>query len=196
MRESKLERVTRETQINLSLNLDGKGRAEIKTGCGFFDHMLTGFATHSRMDLALTCVGDLEVDAHHTVEDCGIALGSAIKEALGEKRGICRFGESTLCMDDALVMAVLDLSGRCGLYYEMELPVWKVGDFEVELAEEFFAALCRSLGLNLHLRKLAGRNTHHLLEAVFKSFGRAMRQAVKIDPELADEIPSSKGMLE
>lgn len=195
MRQASLKRETAETRIAITLSLDGTGMAEIATGCGFLDHMLILFAKHGRFDLTLACAGDTYVDDHHTVEDCGIALGQAFRQALGDGRGITRYGSFLLPMDETLVLTALDISGRSGLSYDLHPPAQKVGTFDTELAEEFMLGLCRSLGLTLHLRQLAGSNSHHILEAAFKGLGRAMAQAVAIDPNTAGEIPSSKGVL-
>lgn len=195
MRTAEIERKTAETDIRLSLNLDGSGRADIASGVGFLDHMLTLLTRHSRFDLTLRCSGDTQVDDHHTVEDIGIALGTALRSALGEKRGIERYGSLLLPMDEALVACAVDLSGRCMLRCNLEPPAQKVGSFDTELGEEFFWALARSGELTLHLKQLDGTNSHHILEAAFKALGRALRQAVRIDPALEGEIPSTKGTL-
>ena len=195
MRQAEISRKTAETDIQLSLNLDGAGAADIDTGCGFLDHMLTLFARHGRFDLTVRCRGDLHVDAHHTTEDIGIALGQAFARALGDKRGIVRYGSLLLPMDETLVLCAVDLSGRAMLRWNVEIPASKVGDFDTELGEEFFWGFVRSAAATLHVRQLDGTNSHHILEAVFKAFGRAMRQAVAIDPDAADEIPSTKGSL-
>lgn len=195
MRQTTIARNTAETRIQLTLSLDGTGQTDIRTGSGFFDHMLTLFAKHGRFDLSLACDGDTHVDDHHTVEDCGIALGQAFARALGEGRGITRYGSFLLPMDEALVLVALDISGRCHLSYGLTPGAEKVGAFDTALGEEFMQALCRSLGLTLHLRQLAGSNAHHILEAAFKGLGRAMAIAVAADPRLGDEIPSSKGVL-
>ena len=195
MRASEIKRKSAETDIVLSLNLDGKGKGEIHTGCGFLDHMLTLFASHGRFDLAVSCKGDVQVDDHHTVEDVGICLGRAFREALCEKRGITRYGSMILPMDESLVLAAVDLSGRAYLAYEMDIPAAKVGSFDTELGEEFFFAFVREAGATLHIRQLAGKNSHHLLEAAFKAVARALRAAVAIDPALDGEIPSTKGAL-
>lgn len=195
MRTSELIRRTSETQIELSLNIDGTGTYQIDTGCGFLNHMLELFARHGRFDLALRCQGDTRVDDHHTVEDVGIALGSAFAQALGDKRGISRYGSFLLPMDEALVLCALDLSGRACLVYEAAIPAQKVGSFDTELTEEFFQGLCRTMGLTLHLRQLAGRNSHHIIEAMFKALGRALKQACALDPEGLDQVPSTKGVL-
>lgn len=195
MRSTECKRTTAETDIRLSLSLDGTGKAEISTGCGFLNHMLTLFAKHGRFDLSVFCKGDTDVDDHHTVEDVGIVLGNALREALGDKRGIRRYGDITLPMDESLVLAAVDLSGRAYLAYAVNVPAAKVGSFDTELAEEFWQAFVRAAGCTLHIRQLAGSNSHHILEASFKAVARALRTAVSIDPELAGEIPSSKGVL-
>lgn len=193
-RRADVERKTRETEIRLSLDLDGTGRCEVSTGVGFFDHMLTHVAVHGLADLAVQAQGDLDVDGHHTVEDVGIALGQALDRALGERRGIARFGEATVPMDEALAQVVLDLSGRPHLSYEDGLAPVKVGEFDAELAREFFEAFARTAGATVHVRLLAGRNAHHVLEAVFKAFGRALSAATRLDPRRAG-VPSTKGSL-
>ena len=195
MREAKITRKTAETDIVLSLCLDGTGKSEIDSGCGFLDHMLTLFAKHGRFDLTLTCKGDTQVDDHHTVEDIGICLGAAFTQALGDKRGICRYGSQILPMDETLVLVALDLSGRAYLGYELKIPTEKVGTFDTELVEEFFLAFARSAACNLHIRQLAGKNSHHIIEGTFKALGRALRAAVAIDAQAAQEIPSTKGVL-
>ena len=195
MRESKVLRKTAETDIQLELKLDGRGVYNIDTGCGFLDHMLTLASRHGRFDLTVHCKGDIQVDYHHTVEDIGIALGQAFRQALGDGRGIVRYGSFLLPMDEALVLCAVDLSGRGCLEYGLSLPSQKVGDFDTELAEEFFAAFCRTGAVTLHLHQFSGKNTHHIIDAAFKGFGRAMKQAVAIDPAYADEIPSTKGVL-
>ena len=195
MRSYNIERKTAETDIKLSLNLDGTGKSEIDTGCGFLDHMLTLFASHGRFDLAVKCVGDVKVDYHHTAEDIGICLGKAFFEALGDKKGIERYGSITIPMDEALVLCAVDFSGRDYLGFAVEIPSLKVGDFDTELVEEFWLAFVRQAGATLHFKKFAGRNSHHIIECVFKAAARAMKQAVKIDPAYADEIPSTKGVL-
>lgn len=194
MREATIIRDTRETQIRLYLALEG-GESSISTGCGFLDHMLELFAGHSGFGLAVECHGDTHVDYHHTVEDVGIALGEALHQALGDKRGIVRYGNIILPMDEALMLVAVDISGRAHLEYDVPVPSQKVGDFDTELAEEFMQALVRSAGLTLHCRKLAGRNTHHIIEALFKALGRVLKQAVAIDPLAADKIPSTKGII-
>ena len=195
MRKAEIARKTAETDITLSLCLDGTGRAEIDTGVGFLDHMLTLLARHGRFDLAVKCVGDTRVDDHHSTEDIGIALGEALRQALGDKRGICRYGSMLLPMDEALVLCALDLSGRSTLRFDLRFAAWKVGTFDTELVEEFFLAFTRAAGVTLHLKQLDGTNTHHIIEAAFKGVGRALRQAVAIDAAAADEIPSTKGTL-
>lgn len=195
MRTASMNRATAETDITLTLTVDGTGRADIDTGCGFLDHMLTLLARHARFDLTLACKGDTQVDDHHTVEDIGIALGQALKAALGDLRGVTRFADCALPMDEALVLAAVDLSGRGTLGYQAEFPAQKVGAFDVELGKEFFLALTREARITLHLRQLAGENCHHILEAMFKGTGRALRAAAAIDPAFADDIPSTKGTL-
>ena len=195
MRTSEIKRTTKETDIALSLSLDGTGKSEIDTGVGFLDHMLTLFASHGGFDLSVMCRGDVRVDDHHSVEDIGICLGLALREALGDCRGITRYGSMLLPMDEALVQCVLDISGRACLVYRAEIPSEKVGTFDTELVEEFFTAVVRSAGLTLHIRQLDGTNSHHIIEAMFKAFGRALRTAVKIDESRKDEIPSTKGSL-
>lgn len=195
MRTAQIRRKTAETDICLDLNLDGTGASVIDTGCGFLNHMLTLFAKHGRFDLNVTCKGDIDVDDHHTVEDIGIALGDAFAAALGEKRGIVRYGDITLPMDEALILTAVDISGRPCLCYGLEIPTQKVGTFDTELTEEFFQGLSRRAGLTLHIRQLAGSNSHHIIEGTFKAIARALRAAVAIDPACADEIPSTKGVL-
>ena len=195
MRNAVIERKTNETDITLSLCLDGKGESDVRTGVGFLDHMLTLFARHGRFDLKVRCAGDTWVDDHHSVEDIGIVLGEAFARCLGDRRGVRRYGSELLPMDEALVLCAADLSGRGVLRYSLALPAQKVGTFDTELVEEFFLAFTRTSGVTLHLRQLDGANTHHIIEAAFKGFGRALRQAVSIDPETAGEIPSTKGVL-
>ena len=195
MRQAEIIRKSAETDITLTLCLDGRGEGKINTGCGFLDHMLTLFAKHGRFDLTVSCVGDTYVDDHHTVEDVGICLGRAFREALGEKRGIVRYGSIALPMDESLILAAVDLSGRAYLGYALDIPAAKVGSFDTELGEEFWFAFVREAGINLHLRRLAGGNSHHLLEGSFKAAARALRGAVAIDPDFADDIPSTKGEL-
>ena len=195
MRRKKIVRDTRETQIVLALEIDGTGAYEIDTGVGFLDHMLELFARHGRFDLAVDCKGDTKVDFHHTTEDIGIALGQAFRESLGDKRGIYRYGNMILPMDEALVLRAVDISGRSYLGFDVEFPAQKVGNFDTELVKEFMAALSRELGMNLHIKMLTGENTHHMIEGIFKCLGRVLRQACAIEEEFADEIPSTKGVL-
>ena len=194
-RKVSLERNTAETKISLSIDLDGTGKYQVDTGCGFLNHMLELFARHGRFDLTLKCDGDTQVDYHHTTEDIGIALGQAILEALGDKKGIRRYGSFLLPMDETLVMTALDLSGRSYLVMDVDIPTEKVGDFDTELVEEFWRAFADDAGITLHIRKLAGSNSHHIIEGSFKSVARSLRTAVSIDKEFADEIPSTKGLL-
>ena len=195
MRSAAISRKTAETDIQLTLNLDGTGACDVRSGVGFLDHMLTLFARHGRFDLALSCAGDTQVDDHHSVEDIGICLGRAVKEALGDKRGIVRYGDTTLPMDEALILTAVDVSGRAFLCFDLPIPTEKVGSFDTELVEEFFTAFCANAGITLHIRELAGRNSHHIIEGCFKSFARSLRKAVAIDPLCADELPSTKGVL-
>ena len=195
MRTSELSRMTAETEITLKLNLDGAGVSEVNTGVGFLDHMLTLFAAHGKFDLTVSCKGDTYVDDHHTVEDTGIALGQAICEALGDKRGITRYGSCVLPMDEALIMTAVDISGRPHLSFGLDIPTEKVGSFDTELVEEFFLGFTRAAACTLHVQQLAGRNSHHIIEGTFKAFARALRAAVAVDPAFADEIPSTKGVL-
>ena len=195
MRKYDIERKTAETDIKLSLNLDGTGRSEIDTGCGFLDHMLTLFASHGRFDLTVKCVGDTQVDYHHTAEDIGICLGKAFFEALGDKKGIERYGSVTIPMDETLVLCAIDFSGRDYLGFAVEIPSIKVGDFDTELCEEFWLAFVRTSQSTLHIRQLAGKNSHHIIEGTFKSVARSLRDAVAIDPLFANDIPSTKGVL-
>ncbi len=195
MRTAEIIRNTNETQISLSLNLDGTGEYMIDTGCGFLNHMLDLFSKHSRIDLNVTCNGDTEVDFHHTAEDIGIALGEAIKEAAGNKAGIKRYGHIILPMDEALILAAVDFGGRAYLGFDADIPSPKVGEFDTELVEEFFAAFSRSAGLNLHIKKLDGRNSHHIIEGIFKAVARALAIAIEIDPKLDGAIPSTKGVI-
>ena len=195
MRKSCIERKTAETDIRLTIGLDGTGQSDIRTGVGFLDHMLTLFARHGAFDLTVICHGDTEVDDHHSVEDIGIALGDALREALGDKRGVRRYGDITLPMDEALILAAADLSGRGGFYGDLRIPTQKVGTFDTELTGEFLTALARNGGITLHVRQLAGSNSHHIIEGVFKAVARALRQAAAIDPDFAGEIPSTKGVL-
>lgn len=195
MRTADINRKTAETDIVLRLNLDGSGRSEINTGVGFLDHMLTLFAKHGRFDLILTCNGDTEVDDHHTTEDIGIILGEAFSKALGDKKGICRYGNIILPMDEALILAATDLSGRDYLGYGLEIPAQKVGTFDTELVEEFFLGFVRNAKCNLHIKQLAGTNSHHIIEGTFKAVARVLNQAVSVDEKFKDEIPSTKGVL-
>lgn len=195
MRTAQITRNTNETKIQLSVNLDGRGEYENKTGVGFLDHMLDLFARHGRFDLRVKCEGDTWVDDHHTVEDVGIALGTAMREALGDRKGIVRYGSMILPMDEALVLCAVDISGRSTLGWKMEIPSQKVGTFDTELVKEFWLAFSRTLGATMHFQQLAGENSHHIIEAMFKGAGRALSQAAAIDPRFADEIPSTKGML-
>jgi len=195
MRIATITRTTAETDIALTLTLDGKGLSSVDTGCGFLDHMLTLFAKHGRFDLTVSCKGDMQVDAHHTVEDVGICLGMALREALGDGRGITRYGDTTLPMDEALILSAVDLSGRALLCIDLPIPAPKVCDFDTELCEEFFAALVRKSEMTLHLRRICGTNSHHIIEGAFKSVARSLRKAVCIDPTLQGEIPSTKGVL-
>ena len=195
MRQATITRQTKETDIELTLNLDGSGACEVDTGCGFLDHMLDALGRHALVDLRVTCRGDTHVDDHHTVEDVGIVLGMALRQALGDKRGIARYGDCLLPMDEALVLAAVDLSGRAYLQYDLCIPTQKVGTFDTELVREFFLALTREAGITLHLRQLTGQNSHHIIEAAFKGFARALRQAVAQDAALAGRINSTKGAL-
>lgn len=195
MRTSEIKRSTNETDISLLLNLDGSGENSIDTGVGFLDHMLTLFSRHGRFDLNVTCKGDTYVDAHHSVEDIGLCLGAAFAEALGSMKGITRYADVTLPMDEALVLCALDISGRSYLAYGLDISADKVGDLDTELVEEFLLAFTRKAGITVHVRKLAGSNTHHIIEACFKALARALHTAVKIDEAYKDEIPSTKGIL-
>lgn len=194
MRTAEITRNTAETNISLKVNLDGTGKTEVNTGVGFLNHMLTLFAAHGRFDLEVRCVGDTDVDDHHSVEDVGICLGQAFRQALGDKRGITRYGSFLLPMDEALILAAVDISGRSSLNDALEIPTEKIGSFDTELVEEFFLGFTRSCPMSLHLRKLAGTNSHHIVEGAFKAFGRAMKAAVALDG--TDKIPSTKGVLE
>ena len=195
MRISECNRTTKETDIQLSLNLDGTGKSEIDTGCGFLNHMLTLFASHGRFDLKVVCKGDIDVDDHHTVEDIGICLGKAFWEALGEKRGITRYGSFLLPMDEALIQTALDISGRSCLSYHLQIPAQKIGTFDTELVEEFFQAFVRQCPMSLHILQLAGTNSHHIVEGTFKSVARSLRMAVAVDAADPNSIPSTKGVL-
>ena len=195
MRTAQINRTTGETDISLTLNLDGTGLSACQTGCGFLDHMLTLFAKHGRFDLTLKCTGDTYVDDHHTTEDVGICLGQAFAAALGDKKGIIRYGDTTLPMDESLILSAVDISGRGGCYYALEIPAQKVGTFDTELCQEFFIAFAREAGITLHIRQLAGFNSHHIIEGAFKSVARSLQTAVSIDSRFADEVPSTKGIL-
>lgn len=193
MRISEIQRNTAETKISLKLNLDGRGKSDVDTGVGFLNHMLTLFAAHGRFDLSVTCSGDTDVDDHHSVEDIGICLGQAFQAALGDKRGITRYGSFLLPMDEALILSAVDISGRSCLCYELEIPTEKIGTFDTELVAEFFLGFVRNCPMSLHLRQLAGKNAHHIVEGAFKSVGRALKAAVALDG--SNEIPSTKGVL-
>lgn len=195
MRKSEITRKTNETDISLSLCLDGTGKSEINTGIGFLDHMLDLFAKHGRMDLNVTCKGDTYVDFHHSAEDIGIVLGQAFKEAVGDKKGIKRYGNMILPMDETLILASLDISGRAFLKYDLEIPTEKVGEMDTELIEEFFISFVRNADITLHIKQFDGTNSHHIIEGAFKAVARAIREAVSIDENAKDEIPSSKGLL-
>lgn len=195
MRSAEIARKTAETNIRLAINLDGTGESTVNTGCGFLDHMLTLFAKHARFNLAVEAVGDINVDYHHTAEDVGICLGKAFAKALGDKKGIIRYGNMLLPMDEALVLSAADISGRAYLVYNLDIPTEKIGDFDTELIEEFWVAFTREAGVTLHIKKLDGTNSHHIAEAAFKSVARALKTAVKIDEDFKDEIPSTKGVL-
>lgn len=195
MRNANVERKTAETDITLTLNLDGKEESVIDSGCGFLDHMLTLFSKHSGYNVSVTCKGDTHVDYHHTVEDIGIALGQAFYKALGDKRGITRYGDIVLPMDETLIMVAVDISGRDFLAMDLELPSQRVGDFDCELCQEFFLAFVRESRITLHVKQLAGRNAHHIIEGVFKAVARALKKATAIDEKMKDEVPSTKGVL-
>ena len=195
MRQSEIIRTTKETAITLTLNLDGSGKSEVSTGCGFLDHMLTLFAAHGRFDLAAKCTGDYHVDFHHTVEDVGICLGLAFAESLGDKRGITRYGNIILPMDEALILTAVDFSGRSYLSWEVNITAQKVGDFDTELAQEFWLGFTRNALCTLHFRQFSGTNAHHIIECAFKSAARSISQAVKINSDYASEIPSTKGVI-
>ena len=193
MRTSEITRKTAETDISLRLNLDGTGKSHIDTGCGFLNHMLTLFAAHGKFDLTVECLGDTDVDDHHSVEDIGICLGDAFREALGDKRGITRYGSFLLPMDEALILSAVDISGRSCLCYELEIPTEKIGTFDTELVEEFFLGFTRHCPMSLHFKQLAGKNAHHIVEGAFKSVARSLKAAVALDG--SGEIPSTKGVL-
>lgn len=195
MRVSQVNRKTAETDIQLKLNIDGTGQSSISTGCGFLDHMLTLLARHGHFDLTISCVGDTYVDDHHTVEDIGLCLGTAFAEAIGDMRGINRYGNIILPMDESLILCALDISGRSFLSYELQIPTEKVGLFDTQLIEEFFLAFIRKANVTLHIKQLSGSNSHHIIEGTFKSFARVLEQAVKINEAYKDEIPSTKGVL-
>lgn len=195
MRTAEINRKTNETDIALKLNIDGKGDSHINSGCGFLDHMLTLLSRHARFDLELNCKGDTEVDYHHTVEDIGIALGEALSKALGDKRGITRYGSFILPMDESLILTAVDISGRSHLEYDLEIPSQKVGDFDTELVEEFFYGFVRKAEITLHIKKLNGTNSHHIIEGAFKSVARSLKAAVAVDEAFKNEIPSTKGVL-
>ena len=195
MRQAEIERKTKETDVRIALKLDGTGKNEIDTGVGFLNHMLELFSAHGRFDLQVKCKGDTWVDDHHSVEDIGIALGQAFDRALGDRRGIRRYGQRLLPMDEALILSAVDLSGRDFLGWDMSIPTEKVGTFDTELAEEFFLGFVRNAKCTLHVRQLSGSNSHHILEGAFKCVARALREAAELDPAFADEIPSTKGTL-
>ena len=195
MKTATVLRKTAETDINLTLTLDGTGKSEIATGCGFLDHMLTLFAKHGKFDLQLNCKGDTWVDDHHTVEDVGICLGKAFAQALGDKKGIIRYGSMILPMDESVMLSAVDISGRSGFYPILNIPSPKVGDFDTELCQEFWIAFARDAGITLHIQQLAGSNSHHIIEGAFKSVARSLRTAVSIDTAFADDIMSTKGVL-
>ena len=195
MRQAQVTRKTGETDITLTVNLDGTGRYDIRTGVGFFDHMLTGFARHGKFDLTVTCTGDTWVDDHHPVEDVGICLGQAFAQALGDKRGVRRYASLCLPMDEALILCAVDLSGRGGYYEDLDIPTEKIGTFDTQLVYEFMEAFAVNAKITLHIRKLAGRNSHHIVEGAFKALGRVLREAVSIEEQFKNEVPSTKGML-
>ena len=195
MRQAEINRTTAETDIKLRLDIDGRGVSKTDTGCAFLDHMLTLFARHGRFDLEVCCKGDIEVDYHHTVEDIGIALGDAFAKAMGEKRGIVRYGSCILPMDEALILSAVDISGRSHLSFSLEVPTEKVGDFDTELVREFWLGFIRRAAVTLHIKKLDGDNSHHIIEGAFKSVARSLRTALAVEERFADEIPSTKGVL-
>ena len=195
MRSYDIKRKTAETDIALSLNLDGSGKGIIDTGCGFLDHMLTLFSKHAHYDLSVKCVGDTNVDYHHTAEDIGICLGKAFSEALSDKKGICRYGDKTIPMDEALILCAVDISGRDYLGYALDIPAYKVGDFDTELVQEFFMAFVREAKITLHIRQICGVNSHHIIEGAFKAVARALSYATSIDEKFKEEIPSTKGVI-
>ena len=194
-RTATITRTTKETDITVSIDLDGTGKTDIDTGVPFFDHMLDAFGRHGLFDLTVHAKGDIEIDAHHTVEDCGIVLGQAIKEALGDRKGIVRYGSSILPMDETCIMAAIDISGRGQCHCALDIPAEQVGNFDTELGEEFFIALATNAGITLHVRQICGKNSHHILEASFKAVTRALKDCVAIDPRIADVVPSTKGAL-
>ncbi len=195
MRTAEIKRKTAETDIEVILNIDGSGKGEINTGVGFLDHMLTLFSRHGRFDLKVVCRGDVDIDDHHSVEDIGICLGKAFNSAAGDLRGIKRYGDIILPMDEALIMCAIDISGRSYLNFDLDIPTEKVGTFDTELAEEFFQAFVRNFPITLHIKQLEGKNSHHIIEGTFKAFGRALASAIDTDRRFADEIPSTKGVL-
>lgn len=195
MRQAEINRKTKETDINLQLSLEGNGKCEADTGCGFLNHMLELFAKHSRFDLSVRCAGDTDVDYHHTVEDVGIVLGQAFSQSIGDKSGITRYGSTVIPMDETLVLTAVDISGRAYLNFDAQMPSEKVGEMDTELVKEFFWAFVRSSNVTLHIKLLNGENTHHIIEGIFKSFARTLKAAASIDPALDGEIPSSKGVL-
>lgn len=195
MRRAEITRKTNETDITLSLNIDGEGKGNIDTGCGFLNHMLTLFSKHARFDLDVVCKGDTDVDYHHTAEDIAICLGKALFSAMGDKKGIKRYADIILPMDEALILCALDISGRGGLYYETNIPSCKVGDFDTELCEEFYRALAREAGVTLHIKQLSGSNSHHIIEGIFKASARCLSAALEINEKFKDEIPSTKGVI-
>ena len=195
MRKSSISRKTAETDIRLSLSLDGSGKSSVDTGCGFLNHMLTLLSRHGRMDIDVTCAGDTNVDDHHTVEDIGIVLGQAFAEALGDKKGIARYGSTALPMDETLILSAVDISGRSHLTFNAEIPSPKVGNFDTELCKEFWLGFVRAAGITLHIHKLCGENSHHIIEGIFKSVARSLKAAVAVDGDFADEVPSTKGVL-
>lgn len=195
MRVSEINRKTNETDISLTLAIDGKGISDVNTGCGFLDHMLTLFAKHAHFDLTVKCEGDTYVDYHHTVEDVAICLGKAFSESIGDKKGITRYADKAIAMDEALILVATDISGRDYLGYALDIPSYRVGDFDTELCEEFMKAFVREAKITLHVRQLAGTNSHHIIEGAFKALGRVLSEAVKIDPDFANEIPSTKGSI-
>jgi len=195
MRNANIDRKTTETDISLSFNLDGSGQYQLNTGCGFFDHMLQLFTAHGKFDLSVECTGDTHVDFHHTIEDIGISLGNALSQALSDKRGITRYGSVLLPMDESLALVSIDISGRSFINFDVTMPQSRVGDFDTELVEEFFTSLARAASITLHIKLLEGKNTHHIIECIFKAFGRALQKACFIDKNVGGEIPSTKGLL-